>query len=252
MNLLVLFGSSSDAAVYEPLIEALNQHHQTQFYALSAHRNANQLRECLQKEDYDAVVAGAGLAAHLPGVVASLIQKPVIGIPVAAHLGGMDALLSILQMPAGVPVHTFASDQFHVLSEMLREMAGEYDESKFQLVAQEEHFKWVTAKVEKVENYCSSLGIELLKTRQARPYIRGVALFHLQQDPPPKMLCVPVLPSVEVREIKTTMECAKLFKTPSLFVGLNNLVNGLIATLQWVDIPHKENILEQLKQGKLT
>ena len=250
MNLLVIFGSRSDASVYEPLREALEQYHETQFFALSAHRNAAQLRECLQREDYDAVVAGAGLAAHLPGVVASLTRRPVIGIPVPAHLGGMDALLSILQMPPGVPVHTFASTQFSVLSEFLKEVCQKHDETIFEFVGEKESFEWVATKSQKVKNYCTTLGIKFIQTHSPQnPSARAVNLFHLEKDPPQGKLCVPVLPPQQVQDIQTTMMLAKLFKTPSLFVGLNNLLNGFIATLQWIDIPHKESVLDQLKQG---
>ena len=252
MKLLVIFGSLSDAPVYEPLREALNQYHETQFFALSAHRNASQLRECLQREHYDAVVAGAGLAAHLPGVVASLTQRPVIGIPVPAHLGGMDALLSILQMPPGVPVQTFASTEFSVLSEFLKTVSKKHDEEAFHFVGEEESFFWVRAKWKKVKNYCTTLGIKFIQTLKSQEHpVREATLFHLEKDSPPGKLCIPVLPPWQAQDIETTMMLAKLFKTPSLFVGLNNLVNGFIATLQWMDIPRKESVLDQLKQGKL-
>ena len=60
--------------------------------------------------DADVFVAVAGLAAHLPGVIASMTVKPVIGVPVAAKLSGLDSLLSIVQMPPGVPVATVGVD----------------------------------------------------------------------------------------------------------------------------------------------
>ena len=67
-----------------------------------------------QKKGVEVIIAGAGGAAHLPGMVASLTTLPVIGVPVAiTKLGGMDALLSIVQMPAGVPVATVAIDNSH-------------------------------------------------------------------------------------------------------------------------------------------
>ena len=256
MKILVIFGSLSDASVYEPLQEALGQQHETQFFALSAHRNASGLRECLERESYDAVVAGAGLAAHLPGVVASLTTRPVIGIPVRAQLGGMDSLLSILQMPAGVPVHTFASQQFDVLSAMLKELVGHHEQSQVQVVSEEsEQWEWLAPKLDRVNSYCQALGMTL--TRESTPIAgrRQITLCDLSQPQeclPCQKLCVPVLPVEQVRERQTTMQLAKLFATPSLFVGLNNLVNGFIATLQWMDIPRKQSIINQLKQGKLS
>ncbi|MEM4820781.1 MAG: 5-(carboxyamino)imidazole ribonucleotide mutase, partial [Acidilobaceae archaeon] len=77
---------------------------------LSAHRTPEELREYVKtaaERGIEVIIAGAGGAAHLPGVVASLTHLPVIGVPVPTqHLHGLDSLLSIVQMPSGVPVAT--------------------------------------------------------------------------------------------------------------------------------------------------
>ncbi len=77
----------------------------------SAHREPDNLRELIMKakrEGVVAIIAGAGLAAHLPGFIASLTDIPVLGVPLpASSLGGIDSLLSIVQMPSGVPVAAF-------------------------------------------------------------------------------------------------------------------------------------------------
>lgn len=101
---LVIFGSSSDQDVFEPIIRGLKKEKiDFKFYICSAHRNPKELDNLL-KEDYSLVIAGAGLAAHLPGVIASKTLKPVIGVPCHSNYEGLDALLSIMQMPPGVPV----------------------------------------------------------------------------------------------------------------------------------------------------
>jgi 5-(carboxyamino)imidazole ribonucleotide mutase len=83
-------------------------------HILSAHRTPDLLRETVgQMEDRgtEVIIAGAGLAAHLPGVIASLTLIPVIGVPIASGgLGGLDALLSMVQMPKPVPVATVGVD----------------------------------------------------------------------------------------------------------------------------------------------
>jgi 5-(carboxyamino)imidazole ribonucleotide mutase len=78
---------------------------------LSAHRNPEALKEYVEKSDsIEVFIALAGLAAHLPGAIAARTTKPVIGVPISAKLGGLDALLSIVQMPRGVPVACVAID----------------------------------------------------------------------------------------------------------------------------------------------
>ena len=76
------------------------------------HRNPEGLRNYLlgASSTAEVYIAVAGLAAHLPGVIASMTTKPVIGVPVSAKLGGLDALLSIVQMPPGIPVATVGVD----------------------------------------------------------------------------------------------------------------------------------------------
>ncbi len=104
---LVIFGSASDRRVYGPLLHGLEDAGiPFEFRLCSAHKSPAYLEEILRGVDerFSLVIAGAGLAAHLPGVIASKTILPVMGVPVDAALGGMDALLSIMQMPPGVPV----------------------------------------------------------------------------------------------------------------------------------------------------
>jgi phosphoribosylaminoimidazole carboxylase PurE protein len=111
--MVVLLGSPSDLPVVDglaQLCERFGISHRIE--VASAHRQPDRLRRIVraaEKEGAEIFVAVAGMAAHLPGVVASLTARPVIGVPVAAGaLAGVDALLSIVQMPPGVPVATVA------------------------------------------------------------------------------------------------------------------------------------------------
>jgi 5-(carboxyamino)imidazole ribonucleotide mutase len=82
-----------------------------EIYIHSAHREPEKIRKLIaraKKEGVVAIIAGAGLAAHLPGFIASQTEIPVLGVPLpVSTLGGLDSLLSIIQMPGGVPVATF-------------------------------------------------------------------------------------------------------------------------------------------------
>ena len=101
----IIAGSKSDQAVVDEAVKVLTElgvAHDVQF--LSAHRNPEGLRKYLATSKAEVYIAVAGLAAHLPGVVASQTVRPVIGVPVNAKLNGLDSLLSIVQMPPGVPV----------------------------------------------------------------------------------------------------------------------------------------------------
>jgi len=110
MKVAIIFGSKSDKEVMSGAAKALKEFDiEYKAYILSAHRVPEKLEETLKKleqDNYECIIAGAGLAAHLPGVIASKTIIPVIGVPINASLNGMDALLSIVQMPKSIPVAT--------------------------------------------------------------------------------------------------------------------------------------------------
>ena len=106
-------GSDSDLKTLKPAIDILNEFGiETEVCILSAHRTPMEMMEYAKKaesENIKVIIAGAGGAAHLPGMIASLTCIPVIGVPVESKtLLGIDSLLSIVQMPAGIPVATVA------------------------------------------------------------------------------------------------------------------------------------------------
>jgi len=109
----VVMGSSSDWPVMEAAVKILAEFGVPhEFQVLSAHRMPDEMfayAEGAAKRGLSAIIAGAGGAAHLPGMIAAKTIVPVLGVPVTSRaLGGLDSLLSIVQMPKGVPVATFA------------------------------------------------------------------------------------------------------------------------------------------------
>jgi len=115
MKVAVIMGSASDLEVMSPAFSTLEEFGiPYEKRVLSAHRNPGPLAEyvaSLPEKGCEIVIAGAGGAAHLPGVIAALTTLPVIGIPVRSKaLNGLDSLLSIVQMPSGIPVATMAID----------------------------------------------------------------------------------------------------------------------------------------------
>lgn len=105
VDIAVISGSKSDQAIVDKIVRKLEEREASfEHKVLSAHRNPQELNEFVSSSDARVFIAVAGLSAALPGVVASKTSRPVIGVPVSAKLGGLDALLSIVQMPPGVPV----------------------------------------------------------------------------------------------------------------------------------------------------
>jgi len=103
-------GSTSDMKVMESAAALLNEFKiPFEINALSAHRTPQEVEHFasqVAERGIKVIIAAAGMAAHLPGVIAATATVPVIGVPISATLGGMDALLAIVQMPPGIPVAT--------------------------------------------------------------------------------------------------------------------------------------------------
>jgi 5-(carboxyamino)imidazole ribonucleotide mutase len=110
----IIMSSTSDVPVMEKPAKVLNDFKVPfEMHALSAHRTpveVEQFAKGAAGRGIEVIIAAAGMAAHLPGVIAASTTVPVIGVPISATLQGMDALLAIVQMPPGIPVATVGVD----------------------------------------------------------------------------------------------------------------------------------------------
>ena len=106
----IIMGSTSDLPVMEKAAKILDEFKiPFEINALSAHRTPEEVEKfakSAKERGIEVIIAGAGMAAHLPGVIAAMTSLPVIGVPINASLDGMDSLLAIVQMPPGIPVAT--------------------------------------------------------------------------------------------------------------------------------------------------
>ena len=150
-------GSTSDLKVMEKTAKLLDEFEiPFEIQALSAHRTPAEVElfaKGAQTRGIQVIIAAAGMAAHLPGVIASMTTLPVIGVPIKSTLEGMDALLAIVQMPPGIPVATVGIDGalnagilavqiLAVGDEMLRIKLTEYkEELKKKIVKANEELK---------------------------------------------------------------------------------------------------------------
>lgn len=108
----IIMGSTSDLDVMEKAARLLDEFEVPfEMNALSAHRTPDEVERFAKgarDRGIQVIIAGAGMAAHLPGVIAAMTPLPVIGVPINASLSGFDSILAILQMPPGIPVATVA------------------------------------------------------------------------------------------------------------------------------------------------
>lgn len=129
----IIMGSTSDLPVLEKAAKILNDFRiPFEMNALSAHRTPEEVEKFAKGaagRGIKVIIAAAGMAAHLPGVIASMTPLPVIGVPVKASLEGLDSVLSILQMPPGIPVATVGIDAAQNAGILAAQIIGTANES---------------------------------------------------------------------------------------------------------------------------
>ena len=146
----IIMGSTSDLPVMEKAAKFLNEMEiPFEMTALSAHRTPQEVEEFAQNavaRGLQVIIAGAGMAAALPGVIAASTPLPVIGVPIKGMLDGLDAMLSIIQMPPGIPVATVGVNGAQNAAILAAEMIAIADEEVAKKV-----MNWKAGLGEKIE-----------------------------------------------------------------------------------------------------
>ena len=132
----IIMGSTSDLPVMEAAAKILNDFKiPFEITALSAHRTPEEAGEFARNaasRGIKVIIAAAGMAAHLPGVIASMTPVPVIGVPIKASLEGLDSIFSILQMPPGIPVATVGVNAAQNAGILAAQIIASGDEAVFE------------------------------------------------------------------------------------------------------------------------
>ncbi len=151
----IIMGSTSDLPVMEKAAIFLDDMQiPFEIHALSAHRTPMEVEKFAKQASergIKVIIAAAGMAAHLPGVIAASTSLPVIGVPIAASLQGVDALLAIVQMPPGIPVATVGingAQNAAILATQILSLSNEVIRQRFELFKSKLNEKIVKANAE--------------------------------------------------------------------------------------------------------
>ena len=236
----VFFGSESDKEIAHQLTEPLRASgYDVDLHYISAHRNADELARQMKRDAYDLYIAGAGLAAHLPGVIASHTQRPVFGIPVDGAFGGLDALLAIVQMPGGVPVLSSGVEKTNAVVAFLAA------NSSYGCVGDQVHlsYPYLNAEIINTQDFKRELSRAIVLaeesgmrlTHGAAPVAGAinVVCVDLQQKTAapldPGAVLVPWLAGEQKKSAESALLLAGAMHSGGLWVGVNNLRNGILA-----------------------
>jgi 5-(carboxyamino)imidazole ribonucleotide mutase len=234
VKVIILFGSQSDERIYQALRQNCQEMEiESYFEVASAHRQPERVSELLALNNFDAVLAGAGLAAHLPGVVASHTLKPVIGIPVNSQFGGIDSVCSIVQMPYGIPVAMAGVNDVKTPVEFLAQVGKIKQFNTINIVCSEQKkaLPYFSKELSSAADFALELGVELTYSVQPLPEFFNIQLHglwdgHIKNDA--AILHVPVVSAENVKMSEKIIDLHRLISRGGIWMGTNNLRNAML------------------------
>jgi 5-(carboxyamino)imidazole ribonucleotide mutase len=229
-DILVLFASKSDENCYKKILKILNKKKVSYDFKLaSAHKSPNDVNDIL-RQDYKVIISGAGLAAALPGVVASKTLRPVIGVPCFGNYQGLDALLTIMQMPPGIPVLGVGIENTDVAANSAINMLKKHE--KIVLVGNKNNKAF-----KKAEETLKQFKVNHSHAEQTVD--DGVNIFFTEFDEPLEKQdqLVVYCPLLQDKDDKAAASLNLLKHSDhGLWVGLNNGVNAALAAIEILNI----------------
>ncbi len=232
-KILIIFGSSSDEKVFSQIKDFfVKSKIDFDLRVSSAHKTPEDVDKTLQN-DYSVVIAGAGLAAHLPGVIAARVLRPVIGVPCEGNYQGLDALLSIAQMPPGVPVLAVGVNKGYIAAQNCAKMLKKYDSVTIIGDKNNENVKKAVDTLKK---------FEIMPVFGAKPNSKTINIEFTYFDEPIEKKDELVIYCPLLLEKDDKAEAALNFlkhTNHGLWVGINNGVNAAIAAVEIMNIDNE-------------
>ncbi len=225
-DVLVVFGSKSDERLYKAIMKGLKKEKiDADLRISSAHRTPEELDEIIET-DCRLIVAGAGLSAALPGVIASKTIKPVIGVPCHGNYEGLDALLSIMQMPPGIPVLSVGVGQIEMVVKNVVKMLKQHVSVNIISEMQNDALK-------KAEEIFAEFDIVPKKSASFDDDSINIEFVSLDEPIPEKEQLVVYCP-VLLKDDDKAEAALNVLKHSShgLWVGLNNGKNAALAAIE--------------------
>lgn len=239
-KVLVVFGSKSDENVYKEIIKGLKKEGvKTELRISSAHRTPEELDEII-RTDAHLIIAGAGLSAALPGVIASKTIKPVIGVPCNGSYQGLDALLSIMQMPPGIPVLSVGINQVEMAVKNAIKLLKPY--VSVNLISEIPN-----EAISKAEKIFAEFDITVKRSESVEGDAINIEFASLDEPIPEKEALVIYCPLLMKDDDKAEAALNVLkHSNHGLWVGLNNGKNAALAAIEILNFNNKYTI--KLKQ----
>ena len=236
-DILILFASKSDEGTYRQIFRILDRNKVSYDFKLaSAHKTPEDVDRIVSSSDCKVVISGAGLAAALPGVIAAKTIMPVIGVPCRGNYEGLDALLSIMQMPSGVPVLSVGASKADVAAQEAIKILNRPE--KVVLVGDKTNKAF-----KKAEEILRQFGVNHSHSEQAIDNAINIVFTYFDEPIEKKGQLIIYCPLLEENDDKAEAALNILKHAEhGLWVGLNNGQNAALAAIEILNI---DNSYEQ-------
>ena len=245
-DVLVLFGSKSDIDSYKQILKILDKEKVSyDFKIASAHKTPEDVDNIL-KQDYKVVISGAGLAAALPGVVAARTIRPIIGVPCQGSYQGLDALLSIAQMPPGIPVLSVGVEKADIAAHAAVKILKRPD--KVVLVGDKNNKAY-----KKAEEILRDFGVNHSHSEQIIDNAINIDFVYFDEPIENKDQLIIYCPLLLEDDDKAEASLNLLKHSDhGLWVGLNNGTNAALAAIEILNLNNKytDQLLEHRQRMK--
>lgn len=243
-KILVLFASKSDKDTYNPILKILKDNKvEHDFKIYSAHKTPEEVEKVI-KNGYSVIISGAGLAAHLSGVIASKTISPVIGVPCHGNYEGLDALLSIAQMPPGIPVLSVGVNKGEVAAINAIKML--HVSEKITIIGDR-----TTKALKKAVDILNKFGVKFEFSDSHNPDSINLEFTFFDESIEKKNELVIYCPLLLDKDDKAEASLNLLKHSDhGLWVGLNNGTNAALAAIEIMNIDYKfkQKLLDYRKE----
>lgn len=243
-DILVIFGSKSDQATYKKVKKILKKEKiNYDFRIASAHKTPEDVNHILQQE-YKVIISGAGLAAALPGVIAAKTIRPVIGVPCQGSYQGLDALLSIMQMPPGIPVLSVGINKADIAANSAVKILKKHE--KVVLVGDKSNDAF-----KKTEEILRQFGVNHSHSEQIIDNAVNIQFVYFDEPIEKKEQLVIYCPLLMDNDDKAEASLNLLKHSDhGLWIGLNNGTNAALAAIEILNLDNEyEQKLVNYREG---
>ena len=244
MNIMVLFESEKESYTYNPLVEKLKENHQVELHILSVYEDLKKIENLVGHLQSDLIIAGSGFSAALPGIVSSLTNAPVIGLPVESQFGGLDSLFSMLQTPLGHPVICSSPGNYERIADFLNLITPKMVNKKgINIVVDPgvRDYEYVNSEITRTQILCEDKGLDFAVSDAPNDQYGNIRLVteEDQIDEGSVFVHVPVVDSTTRDKPTEAMVVYEWINKGGLWLGVDNTRNAVHAFLRFRNMLRK-------------